>query len=98
MRPLLLAPLFAAIATAAVAAPISKQQLSTPPAGARHYTIIRRPASMAMFGRGPRPDGHVAYRMSMSLRGWVTEDDEVVTLGQRPPANCHRHPRLHRSG
>jgi hypothetical protein len=34
------------------------------------------------------PDGRIAYRMSMSLRGWVTEDDELVTPGAdgRPTA------------
>jgi imidazolonepropionase-like amidohydrolase len=34
------------------------------------------------------PDGKLAYRMSMSLRGWVTEDDQVTTLGPdgRPTA------------
>ena len=88
MRRLLLAPLFAAIATAAVAAPISKQQLSTPPAGARHYTISSTAGKHGDVWSWTRPDGHVAYRMSMSLRGWVTEEDEVVTLGsdRRPTA------------
>jgi imidazolonepropionase-like amidohydrolase len=34
------------------------------------------------------PDGRRAYRMSMSLRGWITEDDEVITAGAdgRPTA------------
>ncbi|MBC7491476.1 MAG: amidohydrolase, partial [Novosphingobium sp.] len=34
------------------------------------------------------PDGRVAYRMSMSLRGWVTETDELMTIGAdgRPSA------------
>ena len=34
------------------------------------------------------PDGRMAYRMSMSLRGWVTETDETVALAadKRPTA------------
>ena len=36
--------------------------------------------------------------MSMSLRGWVTEDDELVTLGSDRRPDGHRHSRLHRSG
>ena len=88
MRRLLLAPLFAAIATFAVAAPMSKEQLSTPPAGARHYTISSTAGKHGDIWSWTRPDGRVAYRMSMSLRGWVTEQDELVTVGsdRRPTA------------
>jgi hypothetical protein len=86
MRRLLLAPLFAAIATVAVAAPISKEQLSTPPAGARHYTISSTAGKHGDIWSWNMPDGRIAYRMSMSLRGWVTEEDELVTLaGDRRP-------------
>ena len=81
MYRLLLAPLFAAMATFAVAAPMSKDQLSTPPAGARHYTISSTAGNHGDVWSWRRPDGAVGYRMSMSLRGWVTEDDELVTLG-----------------
>ena len=85
---LMLAPLFAAIATFAVAAPMSKEQLSTPPAGARHYTVSSTAGKHGDIWSWTRPDGRVAYRMSMSLRGWVTEDDELVTVGsdRRPTA------------
>ena len=85
---LMLAPMFAAIATFAVAAPMSKEQLSTPPAGARHYTISSTAGKHGDVWSWTMPDGRVAYRMSMSLRGWVTEDDEVVTFGsdRRPTA------------
>jgi hypothetical protein len=78
---LLLAPLFAAIATLAVAAPMSKEQLSTPPAGARHYTISSTAGKHGDIWSWTTPDGRAAYRMSMSLRGWVTEDDELLTVG-----------------
>ena len=88
MRRLLLGPLFAAIATFAVAAPASKEQLSTPPAGARHYTISSMAGKHGDIWSWTTPGGRAVYRMSMSLRGWVTEEDEIVTLGSdgRPTA------------
>ena len=88
MRRMLLAPLFAATATLAVAAPMSKEALITPPADARHYTISSTAGKHGDVWSWTRPDGRVAYRMSMSLRGWVTEEDEVVTAGsdRRPTA------------
>ncbi len=88
MYRLMLAPLFAIVATFAVAAPLPKEQLSTPPAGARHYTISSTAGKHGDVWSWVRPDGRVAYRMSMSLRGWVTEEDELVTLGsnRRPTA------------
>jgi amidohydrolase family protein len=88
MRRLLLGPLFAAIATFAVAAPTSKEELSTPPAGARHYTISSTAGKHGDVWSWRMPDGRLAYRESMSLRGWVTEVDELVTVGgdRRPTA------------
>ena len=60
----------------------------TPPPGARHYTISSTAAKHGDVWSWKLPDGRTAYRMSMSLRGWVTETDEVVTLGpdKRPTA------------
>jgi len=81
MRPLLIVPLFAVIASIATAAPTPKEQLAAPPADARHYTISSTAGKHGDVWSWRMPDGRVAYRMSMSLRGWVTEDDEVVTLG-----------------
>ncbi len=88
MRRMLLAPLFAVTATLAAAAPMSKEPLATPPAGARHYTISSTAGKHGDVWSWSTSDGRVAYRMSMSLRGWVTEDDEVVTVGSdgRPTA------------
>src|ERR1700721_3562430 len=80
MRSLLLGPLFAAIATLAVAAPMPKEQLSTPTADARHYVISSTAGKHGDVWSWTRPDGRVAYRMSMSLRGWVTEEDERVRV------------------
>ncbi len=88
MRLMLLATLFGAAASFAAAAPMSKEQLTTPPAGARHYTISSTAGKHGDVWSWTMPDGRVAYRMSMSLRGWVTEDDELVTAGKdsRPTA------------
>jgi hypothetical protein len=88
MRRLLLLPLLTSIATLAVAAPIAKEQLSAPPADARHYTISSTAGKHGDVWSWTNSDGRVAYRMSMSLRGWVTEEDEVVTFGavHRPTA------------
>jgi hypothetical protein len=81
MRRSLLLPLVTTWATLAAAAPIEKEQLSTPPAGARHFTITSTAGKHGDIWSWKTTDGRVAYRMSMSLRGWVTEEDEFVTLG-----------------
>lgn len=89
MRRLKLAALLATSAsTAAVAEPTPKEQLMKPPADARHYTISSVAGKHGDIWSWTQPDGKVAYRMSMSLRGWVTETDELVTVGPdgRPTA------------
>jgi len=88
MRRLLIAPLSALTATFCIAAPTSKEELATPPPDARHYTISSTAGKHGDVWSWTLPDGRLAYRMSMSLRGWVTEDDEFVTLGsdRRPTA------------
>lgn len=64
------------------AGPATKEQLMVPPVGARHYTITSAAGKHGDVWSWQRPDGSTAYRMSMSLRGWVTETDEVMTLGR----------------
>src|ERR1700760_509597 len=80
MRRILIASLLAATATFAGAS-TPKEQLMAPPAGARHYTISSTAGKHGDVWSWKMPDGRVAYRMSMSLRGWVTETDETLTLG-----------------
>lgn len=63
------------------APPISKDQLMVPPAGARHYTIQSSAGRHGDIWSWTMPNGHVAYRWSMNLRGWITEEDEQVTQG-----------------
>ncbi|RUN75071.1 amidohydrolase [Sphingomonas sp. TF3] len=80
MRRLILATLLAATASIAGAAPTPKEQLLVPPPGARHFTISSIAGKHGDIWSWTMPDGRIAYRMSMSLRGWVTETDELVTL------------------
>ena len=81
MRRIILAALLSACASAAVADSTPKEQLLKPPAGARHYTISSTAGKHGDLWSWTQPDGRIAYRMSMSLRGWITEDDELLTLG-----------------
>ena len=78
----------AAAASSASAAPATKAELMTPPAEARHYTLSSTAAKHGDIWSWKMPDGRIAYRMSMSLRGWVTETDELFTPGKegRPTA------------
>jgi imidazolonepropionase-like amidohydrolase len=81
MRRTILAVLLTASASISTAAPTPKEQLMTPPANARHYTISSTAGKHGDMWAWTMADGRLAYRMSMSLRGWVTEDDELITLG-----------------
>jgi imidazolonepropionase-like amidohydrolase len=78
---MILAALLAASASIAVAAPATKEQLMKPPADARHYTISSTAGKHGDIWSWTTADGKSAYRMSMSLRGWITEDDALITQG-----------------
>ena len=88
MRATILAVLLSACASAAIADPTPKEQLLKPIEGARHYTISSTAGKHGDIWSWTMPDGRIAYRMSMSLRGWITEDDQLTTLGPdgRPTA------------
>ncbi|MGN6589109.1 MAG: amidohydrolase family protein [Sphingomicrobium sp.] len=88
MRRSILAAVLASCASLALAAPTPTEQLLQPPAGARHYTISSTAGKHGDIWSWKTPDGKLAYRMSMSLRGWITEDDELLTPGAdgRPTA------------
>jgi imidazolonepropionase-like amidohydrolase len=66
----------------AVAAPATKEQLLKAPPTARHYTISSEAGKHGDVWSWQTADGTFAYRMSMSLRGWITETDQVTTLGR----------------
>lgn len=59
----------------------TKDQLLTAPAGARHYTITSSGGKHGDIWQWTLPDGRSAYRMSMNLRGWITETDQTMTFG-----------------
>ena len=81
MRRVILAALLSACASVAMAASTPKEQLLKPPAGSRHFTISSTAGKHGDIWSWTAPDGQTAYRMSMSLRGWITEDDALVTAG-----------------
>ncbi|QXQ06553.1 amidohydrolase family protein [Sphingosinicellaceae bacterium] len=82
MRRMMLASLLATVASIATAAPTPKEQLMTPPAGARHYVVSSSAGKHGDNWSWTMPDGSVAYRMSLNMRGWITEVDEVVRIGK----------------
>jgi hypothetical protein len=65
-----------------VAAPATKEQLMKPATAARHFTISSAAGKHGDVWSWTMPDKKIAYRMSMSLRGWITETDQVTTLGR----------------
>ena len=52
-----------------------------PPPAAQHYTISSEAGKHGDIWSWKTDDGKLAYRMSMSLRGWITETDQTTTLG-----------------
>lgn len=81
MRQKLLALLFLTTSSISLAEPTPKEQLLQPPADARHYTISSEAGKHGDIWNWKTADGKEAYRMSMSLRGWITETDQATTLG-----------------
>lgn len=82
MRHKLLALLFLTTSSMSLAEPTPKEQLLQPPAEARHYTISSEAGKHGDIWNWKTADGKEAYRMSMSLRGWITETDQTTTLGE----------------
>ena len=81
MRHVLLAALLTASATAAIAAPVPKEQLMKPPADAVHYVVVSQAGKHGDQWVWTQADGSLAGRYSQSLRGWITEVDDVLKLG-----------------
>ena len=52
-----------------------------PPAGATHYVVVSQAGKHGDQWVWTQPDGSIAGRYSQSLRGWITEVDEVTKLG-----------------
>ena len=63
------------------AEPAKKEDLLVAPAGARHYTITSSGGKHGDIWQWTLADGRTAYRMSMNLRGWITETDQTLAMG-----------------
>ena len=68
------------------------------PANARHFTISSSAGKHGDIWAWTMPDGRSAYRMSMSLRGWITETDQTILNGPDGTPTADRGSRLHRFG
>lgn len=66
---------------ARTAKPVPKEELLVAPAEADHYVVVSETGKHGDQWRWTLPDGRVAYRWSQELRGWITEMDQVDTLG-----------------
>lgn len=73
--------LLVSVSTAAVSAPVPKEQLLVPPKDAAHYVVASQAGKHGDQWVWTLPDGSIASRYSQTLRGWITEVDEVMTLG-----------------
>lgn len=73
--------LVSTLPAALAAAPVPKDQLLKPPADAAHYLVVSDAGKHGDMWRWTLPDGRIAYRHSQSLRGWISETDQVTTLG-----------------
>jgi len=80
MRRSMIALLFAACASSAMAAPTPKEQLLVPPANAEHFVVVSEAGKHGDEWKWTLPDGSLAYRESILLRGLIFEQDEVVKL------------------
>ena len=71
---------FTSISTGVGAEPVKKEDLMSAPDDARHYVISSSAGKHGDIWSWKLADGSVAYRMSMSLRGWITETDETIAF------------------
>ena len=70
-----------ALSSAALAEPVKKEDLMVAPDGARHYVIISQSGKHGDVWAWQTAEGASAYRMSMNLRGWITETDQTIVNG-----------------
>jgi imidazolonepropionase-like amidohydrolase len=81
VRRALIALCLAVSPAALFAAPVAKEQLLKPPADAIHYVVVSDAGKHGDMWQWKLPDGRMAFRHSQSLRGWITETDQVDVLG-----------------
>ena len=80
MRRFLVAALLAASATVAIAEPTPKEQLLVPPADAAHFVVVSTAGKHGDEYMWTMPDGRVAFRESILLRGLIFETDETMRV------------------
>jgi imidazolonepropionase-like amidohydrolase len=81
MRPTILAALLAAAASTAVTAQTPKEQLLVPPSDATHFVVVSTAGKHGDEYMWKMPDGRLAFRESILLRGLVFETDQTMRLG-----------------
>lgn len=81
MRLKLCALLLFTASSISLAEPTPKEKLLQPPPAAQHYTISSAAGKHGDIWSWKTDESKLAYRMSMSLRGWITETDQTTTLG-----------------
>ena len=81
MRRLIVAALLAASSSIAIADPTPKDQLLVPPANAAHYVVVSTAGKHGDEYMWTMPDGRIAFRESILLRGLVFETDETMRVG-----------------
>ena len=65
---------------AAASTPVPKERLLNPPASADPYVVVSDAGRHGDMWRWTLPNGRIAYRHSQSLRGWISEVDQVVSV------------------
>jgi imidazolonepropionase-like amidohydrolase len=73
--------LLVATAPAAIAAPTPKEQLLVPPKDAAHYVVMSTAGKHGDEYSWTLPDGRMAFRQSILLRGLIFETDETFRFG-----------------
>src|SRR3982751_5366302 len=81
MRRLVLAALLAACASSALAEPTPKDQLLVPPSNATHFLVVSTAGKHGDEYMWTMPDGRLAFRESILLRGLIFETDETMRVG-----------------
>src|ERR1043166_3308451 len=81
MRRTVLAALLAASASTAVVAQTPKEQLLVPPADAAHFVVVSSAGKHGDEYMWTMPDGRIAFRESILLRGLTFEQDETMRVG-----------------
>ena len=81
MPPSILSPLLVAPSPSSFAAPVAKDQLLVPPKDAAHYVVVSTAGKHGDEYMWTLPDGRLALRQSILLRGLIFETDETIRFG-----------------